>query len=142
MIDWQNTYKINPFWVTTPCTVVDMYRTFGRMFCLHLHGGTFLSTKLDGITSQDTVNAIQTNLSSEFGSGCTPPCVNLGKRTIRVAGFVAASVQKEKEILFSWNRILLDVNLLPGISILCCSHIYTRRVLADIYNRQMGLHLC
>jgi hypothetical protein len=66
------------------------------------------------------------------GNGHKPPCVNFEKKLIGVAGFAAANLQKEKEILCSWNRTLLDVNLLRGISILCCIHIYTRIVLAYI----------
>ena len=81
--------------------------------------------------SQDTVTAIQTNLSFDCRSGHKPLCVNLGKRLTR-AGSAAASLQKGKEILCSWIRICFDVNLLQGISIVCSFHIYTRRVLADI----------
>jgi len=68
----------------------------------------------------------------EWVSGHKPPCVNFGKWLIRVVCFASASLQKKKEILWSWNKILLVVLLLPGISILRRFHFYTRRVLADI----------
>jgi hypothetical protein len=42
------------FWDTAPCSLVEVDRSFGDVYCLH-HNGDETSTRLHGATSQKAI---------------------------------------------------------------------------------------